>query len=130
MADHQLAIDHVHIISRDTAAAVSWYVDKLGGKVVNEAEVQGAPQIFVELGGMAVAIRGQRTGEKAEDKKGIEWGTDHFGFRVDGDFEAYCDSLKANGVEFTVEPKVFNPKTKIAFIKAPDGVLIELLHRS
>jgi catechol 2,3-dioxygenase-like lactoylglutathione lyase family enzyme len=79
---------------------------------------------------MAVAIRGQRTGEKAEDKKGLEWGTDHFGFRVDRDFEAYCDSLKANGVEFTVEPRVFTPTTKIAFIQAPDGVLIELLHRS
>jgi catechol 2,3-dioxygenase-like lactoylglutathione lyase family enzyme len=130
MTDHQLVIDHVHVISRDPAAAVSWYVDKLGGKIVNEVEVQGAPQIFVELGGMAVAIRGHRTGEKVEDKKSLEWGIDHFGFRVDGDFEAYCDSLKANGVEFTVEPKVFTSTTKIAFIQAPDGVLIELLHRS
>ncbi len=69
MTDHQLVIDHVHVISRDPAAAVSWYVDKLGGKIVNEVEVQGAPQIFVELGGMAVAIRGIAPAKKSRTRR-------------------------------------------------------------
>jgi hypothetical protein len=33
-------------------------------------------------------------------------------------------------VKFTVEPVQFNPKTRIAFIEAPDGVSIELLRRT
>ncbi len=92
--------------------------------------MRGAPQIPVRFGGATVIVRGQRTGERAGEKGGLEWGTDHFAFRVEGDFRAFCDGLQEKGVRFTVAPVQFNPTTQIAFIEAPDGVSIELLQRT
>lgn len=130
MPAHPLSFDHVHLVSTAPQQTANWYAEKLAGTIVANHEVRGAPQIYVELGNAMVIIRGERTGEQVGGKQGLEWGVDHFGFGVAGDFDAYCDNLKAAGVAFTLEPTNFNPTTRIAFIQAPDGVSIELLQRS
>ncbi|MCP5152584.1 MAG: VOC family protein [Ectothiorhodospiraceae bacterium] len=129
MAAHPLSFDHVHLVSTEPDAAAEWYVDKLDGRIVDRYEMRGAPQIFVAVGDATLIIRGQRTGEQAGDRQGLEWGVDHFGFAVGGDFDAYCARLAAAGVAFTMQPTNVNPTTRIAFITAPDGVSIELLQR-
>jgi catechol 2,3-dioxygenase-like lactoylglutathione lyase family enzyme len=92
-------------------------------------DVLGAPQIYVSFGDAIVIIRGQRPAEEAADRPGLQWGVDHFGMRVRGDFDAFCAELRGKGVEFSMEPTDFNPTTRIAFINAPDGVSVELLNR-
>ena len=76
-----------------------------------------------------IIVRGQRPGETAQDKSNLEWGADHFGFQVKGDFDGFCAGLKAKGVAFSMEPTDINPTTRIAFVAAPDGVSVELLSR-
>ncbi len=130
MPNPNITFDHVHLISQDAPAAAHWYVDKLGGDIVRNVTVKGAPQVYVEIGGGTMLIvRGERPGEATGNKPGLEWGVDHFGVRVKGDFDAFCAGLKAKGVVFSVEPTEFNPTTQLAFIKAPDGVSVELLNR-
>ena len=129
MPNARLAFDHVHLVSKDPHAAANWYVDKLGGEVVRSVEVRGAPQIYVSFGGAMVIVRGQRPAELAAEKPGLQWGVDHFGMRVKGDFDGFCTGLRNQGVAFSMDPTDFNPTTRIAFIKAPDGVSVELLHR-
>ena len=130
MPNPNVTFDHVHLISKDPAAAANWYVDKLGGDIVKNVTVKGAPQVYVEIGGGAMLIvRGERPGESTDSKSSLEWGVDHFGVRVTGDFDAFCASLKTKGVQFSVEPTQFNPTTQLAFINAPDGVSVELLNR-
>ena len=129
MADASLAFDHIHIIAKDPHATAGWYVDKLGGKLVKSAEVRGAPQLYLSFGGAFVIVRGQRPGELAKDKSNLEWGADHFGFQVKGDFDGFCADLRVKRVVFSMEPTDINPATRIAFINAPDGVSIELLSR-
>lgn len=129
MPNASLAFDHVHLVSKDPHATAGWYVDKLGGKIIRSAEIRGAPQIYVSLGGAMVIVRGQRPAELAAEKPGLQWGVDHFGVRVNGDFDGFCAGLRNAGVAFSVEPTDFNPFTRIAFIRAPDGVNIELLYR-
>lgn len=129
MSNATVIFDHVHLISKDPKSAASWYEEKLGGRVVNTSEVRGAPSIVVAFKGATVIIRGQRTGEEVNDKTGVEYGTDHFGLRIEGDFDGFCGDLKKNGVKFTVDPMDFTPTVRIAFIEAPDGVSIELLQR-
>ena len=53
-------------------------------------------------------------------------GLDHFGLAVSG-IDAIVDELKAKGVEVTRGPLTIRPGTRIAFLKAPQGVSIELL---
>ncbi len=129
MAQAAVSFDHVHLVATDPSTTAAWYVDKLGGEITRSLEVRGAPQIYVALGGFIVIVRGQRPAETAAVKPGLQWGVDHFGLRVKGDFDGFCGGLRQKGVKFSLEPTDFNPTTRIAFIDAPDGVSIELLNR-
>ena len=128
MSDVKIVFDHVHLVSTNPKATSSWYVEKLGGEITGSKDVGGAPSIHVAFQGAALIVRGQRPGEQAADKHGL-WGTDHFGFRVSGDFDGFCNDLKTKGVVFTQDPVDFSPSLRLAFIEAPDGVSIELLQR-
>lgn len=130
MRDANIIFDHVHLISEDPQAATSWYVDKFGGAIVRSYDLRGAPQMHVAFHGATIIVRGQRTGEQAGTKDGRQWGVDHFGFQVQEDFDGFCNGLRQKGVTFTLEPMNFNATTRIAFIAAPDGVSIELVHRT
>jgi catechol 2,3-dioxygenase-like lactoylglutathione lyase family enzyme len=136
MSNPAFEFDHVHIISRDPKTSAQWYEDMFGAVITRESEARGAPQIFVELGGMTIIIRGQRPGEEPTKPKGVqqyadysshnEWGTDHFGFMYKGDLKSFCDELRAKGATFPVELKAFNGNT-LCYVAAPDGVSIELM---
>jgi catechol 2,3-dioxygenase-like lactoylglutathione lyase family enzyme len=130
MAEQSISFDHVHLISQNPRGTASWYVEKLAGRIAGQKEVGGVPQILVAFGGATLIIRGERAGEKTAEKTGQAWGIDHFGLRVDGDFDGFCDELKGRGVRFAKEPRDASPGVRIAFIEAPDDVRIELLHRS
>ena len=124
-----LSFDHVHVISKQPKDTADWYADRLGGTITKSATVKDAPQIYVSFGEAFIIVRGQRPGESAKDKADTEWGADHFGFNVQGDFDAFCAGLRAKGVKFSMEPTDINPSTRIAFVDAPDGVSVELLSR-
>ncbi len=124
MANARIVFDHVHHISEDPQAAASWYVDKLGGKILSSDR-----QIRIDFTTAKVLVRGARPGEQLGIKQGKHWGEDHFGLAVEGDFDGLCDELKKKGVVFTQEPKDMSPIARAAFIQGPDGVSIELIIR-
>ncbi len=137
MSNPAFKFDHVHIISENPHASAAWYVDKLGATIAADTIARGAPQIFVELGGMTILIRGRRAGEEPAAARPIRpyadfsshnaWGTDHFGFYYDGDLAAFCDELRAKGVSFPVEPKRGVNGSLLCYVAAPDGVSIEIM---
>src|SRR5712691_10250304 len=100
MSNPAFKFDHVHIISENPRASAEWYVEMLGATIAADTIARGAPQIFVDLGGMTILIRGRRPGEAPEPARPIRpyadfsshntWGTDHFGFLYHGDLEAFC----------------------------------------
>lgn len=137
MSNPAFEFEHVHIISENPKAAADWYADMLGADITFEREVRGAPQIGVELGGMMILIRGRRPGEDPVSTKPMrdiedysshdEWGTDHFGYIYRGDLTAFCDEIRAKGVQFAVEPWEFAPGRLLCYVSAPDNVSIELI---
>lgn len=137
MTDTRVVFEHIHIISKDPEAAATWYEEMLGGKISGNSMVRGAPQIAVAFEGATILIRAQRSGEDPSSKNSLrsfkdfvshdQWGTDHFGFRVHGNLDDFCDELKKKGATFSVEPYDFVPGARIAYIEAPDGVSIELV---
>jgi len=110
MSNPAFSFDHVHIISENPHAAAEWYVEMFGATIAKDTIARGAPQIFVELGGMIILIRGRRPGEDPDPARPIRpyadfsshnaWGTDHFGFMYKGDLTALVDKLKAKCVQF------------------------------
>jgi|SRR5579884_780737 len=137
MSNPAFRFDHVHIISEDSHAAAQWYVEMFGATMARDTVARGAPQIFVELGGMTILIRGRRPGEAPVPARPIRpfadfsshdaWGTDHFGFMYRGDLAAFCDSLQAKGVALPVPLKRGVGGSLLCYVAAPDGVSIELM---
>ena len=137
MSNPAFKFDHVHIISEDPKASAAWYVERFGATIAKDTVARGAPQIFVELGGTTILIRGRRPGEAPVAARPIQsyadfsshnaWGTDHFGFMYDGDLTAFHDELRAKGVTFPVELKKGVGGSLLCYVAAPDGVSIELM---
>ncbi len=137
MTNPAFKFDHVHIISQDPEASAKWYVAMFGARIAANMMARGAPQIFVDLGGMTILIRGQRPGEEPVEPRPIRQfadfsshdarGIDHFGFMYQGDLSAFCDELRAKGVSFPVELKRGVGGNLLCYVAAPDGVSIELM---
>jgi catechol 2,3-dioxygenase-like lactoylglutathione lyase family enzyme len=137
MSNPAFQFDHVHIISDNPRASAEWYAEMFGATIARETAAYGAPQIFVELGGMNILIRGKRPGEEPVSARPIRpfggfsshngLGTDHFGFLYRGDLTAFCAELRAKGVKFPVELKKGLGGNLLCYIAAPDGVSIELM---
>jgi hypothetical protein len=63
MSNPAFEFDHIHIISQSPHDAAHWYVQMFGAEIVADTVARGASQIFLELGGKTLIIRGQRPGE-------------------------------------------------------------------
>lgn len=137
MSNPAFKFDHIHIISENPRASADWYVEMFGATIAADTTARGAPQIFVDLGGMTILIRGKRPGEDPVAARPIlsyadfsshnGWGADHFGFMYHGDLAALCERLRAQGVRFPVELKRGVNGSLLCYVAAPDGVSIELM---
>ena len=137
MSNPAFKFDHIHIIAENPEATAQWYVAMFGADVTANTTARGAAQIFMEIGGTIIIIRGKRPGETPTPAKGFtdysdfssknEWGTDHFGFLYHGDLAAFCEGLRAKGVTFPVPLKKGVHGSLLCYVQAPDGVSIELM---
>jgi lactoylglutathione lyase len=124
MAAPTITWDHVHIRTPDVEATATWFADMLG------AEILRAPgRVDLKLGGGMIFLA-PVTPEMGVNAAPVTpyLGLDHFGLAVK-DIDAVAADLKAKGVEFTKEPHNLRPGIRICFIRAPQGVSIELLER-
>ena len=124
----QVMFHHVHFCCRDPKAAAQWFEEMLGAKTVGEATFfGGAPGIRLELSGANIYIRGLRPEEQlSEDSPRDRFGFDHLGLRV-SDIDELANRMKAKGVAFEVDVHESRPGTRIAFIKGPEHIRLELV---
>jgi lactoylglutathione lyase len=118
--------DHIHLRSPDPEATARWYERHLGAEVIRTTQ-QGKPRIDLRLGGAKVFIAPVTADDGVNPPPVTPYqGLDHFGLSVSG-IDAIVAELKAKGVEITRGPLTIRPGTRIAFLRAPEGVSIELL---
>lgn len=121
--------DHIHLRSRDPEAAVQYYHDMFGAEIVETTQTDGRPRIDVEIDGLTICIAQALPDQDLShtpDRRYI--GLDHFGLQVEDLDEAAAD-LRRRGAEFISEPRQLRPGLKIAFVRGPDDVRIEILER-
>ena len=116
--------DHIHLRSPDPDAAARWYQDTLGATPISRAE----KRVVVDLGGLQLFIE-QVPPSTPHPPPAPFVGIEHIAVRVTG-FEAAVAGLREKGAVFAAEPSSPRPGTKIAFLAAPDGVLVEILERT
>jgi catechol 2,3-dioxygenase-like lactoylglutathione lyase family enzyme len=121
-----VSFDHIHIYCSDLEASARWFEEGLGAEVMGRPESRGVPSVRLKLGGANVYLRPARSDESLTAPDSQHFGTDHFGLRV-ANVDATVAELRKRGVFIEVEPWDFSPGSRIAFIKGPDGVRIELV---
>ena len=120
--------NHVHLKAPDPEKTANWYVKVFGFRIVTDA-VREFGDRFIRCessDGIVFNISGPRTNESmGESDAHPHWGIEHFGLNVD-DIDAEVDRLKGHGAELMEGPIQVVGGPKIAFIKAPDNVRIEI----
>jgi lactoylglutathione lyase len=121
--------DHVHLRSPDPDATAAFYERMFGAKVIKSVMSTGVERTDMELGGVMMFIaKVPPDAQLSEKPEGSYVGLDHLGLRV-SNIDAVCAELKGKGAEFTIEPRTIRPGVRIAFMKGPQNVMIELLDR-
>lgn len=123
-------INHIHLKSNDPRATAEWYVKAFNFTIAGD-DTRSFGDRFIrcmsEDGGMAVNISGPRTGETlGPGDANPHVGLEHFGLDTD-DIEAEIKRLEGLGATHLEGPHVNANGSKIAFLKAPVDVRIELV---
>ena len=121
--------DHIHLRSRDPEATAKYYHDMFDARVVETIQTDGRPRVDLNIDGMTICIARAQPDQNipsAPDRPYV--GLDHLGFQVD-DLDEAAAELRQRGAEFFSEPRLLRPGLKIAFVRAPDGVRIEIVER-
>jgi lactoylglutathione lyase len=130
----EFRFDHIHLRSPDPAATAEFYSKMFGAEVTSSVGPPGTTyaglmRYSMKLGGQTVLVApADPRSPNAAPPKPPYHGLEHMGLAVD-DIDASAADLKAKGAEFTVEPTTIGPGLRIAFLRGPQGVLVELVQR-
>lgn len=123
-------INHIHLRAPDPRKTAEWYTRAFNFTIVND-ETRVFGDRFVccrsEDGGLTVNISGARTGETlGPGDASAHHGLEHYGFDSE-DIEADIARLESLGA-MLLEGPIQNPNGgRIAFLRAPDDVRVELV---
>src|SRR5262245_328311 len=123
-------INHIHLKAPDPKKTAEWYVGAFNFKIVSD-ETRSFGDRFIrcqsEDGGMAVNISGARTGEKlGSGDASAHHGLEHFGFDSQN-LETDIARLERLGARLLEGPIQVPNGPRIAFLRAPDDVRVELI---
>ena len=119
--------DHIHLRSRQPLETAKYFNQMFGAEIKESIQSDGQGRGDIDINGLVVFIA-QAEDTTPDGPHEPYVGLDHFGLRVENLDVAAAD-LKAKGAEFSMEPKDLRPGRRIAFVRAPGDVRIELLER-
>lgn len=122
------SIEHVTIRVREMAASIEYYQYMFGAQVILRRNLAGEKKItFLRIGDSMLELIGFGPANEPVDSR-EHYGVHHLGIKTD-DFDAVYQDLKAKGAEFLGEPFEPTPGIRLAFLRDPNGALIELAQR-
>ncbi len=121
--------DHIHLRTRDPKGLAEFFHNIFDAQIIESVQSDGVARTDLDIDGLRVFIApGPADADMASSPRDPHLGLDHFGFRVD-DVDETVAELKRRGADIAVEPRTIRPGVRIAFVRAPDDVRIELLQR-
>jgi catechol 2,3-dioxygenase-like lactoylglutathione lyase family enzyme len=120
--------EHIHLRSPDPEATAQYYAKMFDAEIIRSKQPDGSPRIDLDLGGQKVFIALAQPDKTNPAPKPPYFGLEHIGLTVT-DIDGISADLKAKGADFTMEPTTVRPGTRIAFLRGPEGVLVELIQR-
>jgi lactoylglutathione lyase len=124
------AYDHIHLRIRDPNGMADYFHKMFDAKLVKSVQSDGRPRVDLDLDGLIIFVAPvPPEADIAASPRDPYLGLDHFGLRVDSVDDTVAE-LKRRGAEIIDEPRTIRPGVRIAFVRAPDNIRIELLERS
>ena len=120
--------DHIHLRSRDPMETARYYNRVFDAKVIESVQSNGQPRVDLDVNGLTIYIA-QADEHQPPGPVDPQLGLDHFGLRVEN-LEEAAAQLRERGAAFSTESRELRPGLKIAFVRGPDDVRIELCERS
>ena len=122
--------DHIHLRTRDPQGMAQYFHRMFDARIVESVQSDGLPRTDLDLDGLMIFIAPVPAEASIESSpRDPHLGLDHFGLRVESVDETVAE-LKRRGAEIVDEPRTIRPGVRIAFVRAPDDIRIELLERS
>ena len=120
--------DHIHLRSRDPMETARYFNQMFDAEIIESVQPGGQTRVDLDINGLTIFIApaDENTPSGPVDP---HLGLDHFGLRVEN-LDVAVAELKKRGAEFAVEPYELRPGLKIAFVRTPNDVRIELLERA
>jgi catechol 2,3-dioxygenase-like lactoylglutathione lyase family enzyme len=129
--------DHFHLFTSNPKETAEWYRRMFEAEVIESVQSDGKIRVDMKLCGVMVYLSDGKLAARLEKNPAGEpdpaperayFGLDHFGIRVK-DLDQAVAELKERGAEFAVELTSIRPGARLAYVRGPDHVRIELVER-
>ena len=128
-----LGFEHIGMTSGDLDRTIAFYCGLLGFTLALRKTQTKGEVAFLDAGGGMLEVFAPGIGiDRARDVPPHEAGVRHLTFAF-SDIGAMVDTLEAAGVDIIERPRIaYNTEmfSRVAFIRDPDGIIIELVERA
>ena len=126
--------DHVHLRSPDPEATATFFEPMFGAEAKRDTYPPGTlypgqQRISLTLGGQKILIAPTHPHDPMTPAPAFPYyGLEHIGLTVDNVDEA-CKELQRKGAEIAIGPLTRSPGLRLAFVRGPEGIMVELVQR-
>jgi catechol 2,3-dioxygenase-like lactoylglutathione lyase family enzyme len=129
--------DHIHLFTPNPKETAEWYRRMFDAEVIESLQSDGKVRVDMKLCGVMVYLSDGKLAARLEKHPAGQpdpppprayLGLDHLGLRVRNLDEAVAE-LKRRGAEFAVPLTSVRPGARLAYVRGPDAVRIELVER-
>jgi len=130
----EYTFDHIHLRSHDPDAMGRYFEKMFGAEVKRDIYPPGTlypgqMRVMMKVGGQTVLVAPKHPRDAMTEAPAFPYyGLEHFGLTVPTLDEAVAD-LRAKGAEIAVGPVMRSPGLYLAFVRGPEGIMIELVQR-
>lgn len=127
--------DHVHLRSADQEATARFFETMFGAEVTRSIYPPGTLypgqlRVTMKVGGQKVLIAPKHPDDPtAAAPRFPYFGVEHIGLTVDKVDDAVAE-LRAKGAEIPIGPLTRNPGLRLAFVRGPEGIMVELVQET
>ena len=126
--------DHVHLRCSDPDGTARFFETMFGATAKRDVYPPGTlypGQMRVSLvaGGQKILIAPAHPHDPMTPAPAFPYyGVEHIGFTVDN-LDAACEELRGKGADIAIGPLTRSPGLRLAFVRGPEGIMVELVER-
>jgi catechol 2,3-dioxygenase-like lactoylglutathione lyase family enzyme len=126
--------DHVHLRSADPDAMGRFFETMFGAEVTRGTYPPGTlypgqMRVTIRFGDRKVLVAPTHPHDPTAAAPPFPYyGVEHIGLIVD-DVDAACAELRAKGAEIPIGPLTRDAGTRLAFIRGPEGIMVEIVQK-